>query len=273
MSFSAVVPTGGYAGWTFLKRTQARQEVAFQADPVQKRDEAYFREKIGSVKTAEQLVGDRRLLKVALGAFGLDADINNRAFLRKVLEDGSLSRDALAAKLADKRYLEFSAAFGFGDFAVSRNQIKGFAEKFLPDYRQRQFEVAVGNSSGSMRLALNAEREVKALAAKKTTEDARWYTVMGNTPLRTVFQTAFSLPASFASLDIDRQLGVLKDRAQGIFGDAGVAQFSDPAKLDALLRRYLTQADQGAVSLRGNPAALQLLQPSRGTSGLLSLLV
>jgi hypothetical protein len=209
---------------------------------------------------------------VALGAFGLDADINNRAFLRKVLQDGSLSGTAFAAKLADKRYMELSAAFGFGDFAVSRNQIKGFAEKFLPSYRQRQFEIAVGNTSDSMRLALNAEREVKALAGKKTTEDARWYTVMGNTPLRTVFQTAFSLPSSFASLDIDRQLNVLKDRARRLFGDEGVAQFSDPAKLEALLRRYLTQADQAGGSLQGNASALQMLQPARGGSGLLSIL-
>lgn len=46
--------------------------------PKIRNDEAYFRAKIGSVKTAEQLVSDRRLLKVALGAFGLEADINNR---------------------------------------------------------------------------------------------------------------------------------------------------------------------------------------------------
>ena len=94
MSFSPVVPSGGYAGWTFLKRTQDRQQAALQADPVFKRDEAYFRAKIGSVTSAEQLVSDRRLLKVALGAFGLDADINNKFFLRKVLEDGTLSTDA-----------------------------------------------------------------------------------------------------------------------------------------------------------------------------------
>lgn len=272
MSFVPVVPFGGYAGWAFLKRTQDRQTQAFQADPVLKRDEAYFREKIKSVKTAEQLVSDRRLLKVALGAFGLDADINNKFFLRKVLEDGTLSADALASKLADKRYQEFSAAFGFGDLSVPRTQLADFADKTLTRYKQRQFEIAVGERSESMRLALNAEREVTALAAKTLSDDAKWFTVMGNAPLRAVFQTAFNLPRSFAAVDIDQQLGVFKDRARQFFGDEGIAQFSDPAKRDALLRRYLTLADQGATSLAGQSAAVQLLQSARGASSGLSLL-
>jgi hypothetical protein len=73
-----------------------------------------------------------------------------------------------------------------------------------------------------------------------------------------VFQTAFSLPSSFASLDIDRQLNVLKDRAQRLFGDEGVAQFSDPAKLEALLRRYLTAyiRAQRRVMDRANESAM-----------------
>ena len=66
MSFQPVLPLTGYAGWSFLKRTMARQQVAQQASPMQKQDEAYFREKIGKVKTAEQLVNDRRLLRVSL---------------------------------------------------------------------------------------------------------------------------------------------------------------------------------------------------------------
>lgn len=272
MSFSPIVPSGGYAGWTFLKRTQDRQQAAFQADPVFKRDEAYFRARIGSVTTAEQLVSDRRLLKVALGAYGLDADINNKFFLRKVLEDGTLSADALSSKLADKRYQEFSAAFGFGDFAVPRTRLSDFADKMLTRYGQRQFEIALGARSDSMRLALNAEREIGALAAKTTGEDAKWFTVMGNAPLRAVFQTAFTLPRSFASVDIDQQLAVFKERARQFFGDDTVAQFSDPAKLNALLRRYLTLADQGGAPASGATAALTLLQSARGASGLLSLL-
>ena len=43
MSFQPVLPMSGFAGWSFLKRTMARQQVAQQAVPAQQRDEAYFR--------------------------------------------------------------------------------------------------------------------------------------------------------------------------------------------------------------------------------------
>jgi hypothetical protein len=262
MNFSPVVPFGGYLGWTFLKRTQDRQVQTMQADPVYKRDEAYFRDKIKSVKTAEQLVSDRRLLKVALGAYGLDGDINNRAFLQKVLEGGTLKPEALANKLADKRYLEFSAAFGFGDFSVPSTQLSDFADKILARYKDRQFEIAVGQRSDAMRLALNAGREIKSLAEKNTTEDAKWFTIMGSAPLRKVFETALNLPSSFASVDIDQQIAVFKNRAERAFGSEGVSQFTDPAKREALVRRFLTLAEQGGPQPAGS-AALQLLQAGR----------
>ena len=41
------------------------------------------------MKSAADLVADRRLLKVALGAFGLEGEIDKKAFIRKVLEEGT----------------------------------------------------------------------------------------------------------------------------------------------------------------------------------------
>ena len=151
MIYSPVLPVGGYAGWTFLNRTMAKQTAAFVKSPEIKRDEDYFRANIAKVTTAEQLVKDRRLLKVALGAFGLDADINNKAFIQKVLQDGTLKVGALSNKLADKQYQKFSAAFGFGDFATPRTKLSDFPDKILTAYRARQFEAAVGTQDGDLR--------------------------------------------------------------------------------------------------------------------------
>ena len=65
MSFTPVIPFSGYSGWKFLEKTGAKQKASFEQSAQMKRDEAYFREKIGSVKTAADLVKDRRLLSVA----------------------------------------------------------------------------------------------------------------------------------------------------------------------------------------------------------------
>lgn len=262
MTFQPVIPFGGFAGWAFLKRTMATQQAALQASSTNQRDEAYFREKIGKIETADDLVSDRRLLRVALTAYGLEGDINNKAFIRKVLEDGTLKEGALSGRLANKQYEKFSAAFGFGDFSVPRSQLSDFADKTLALYQARQFESAVGEQNNGFRLALNTERELGSLAAKSGSEDTKWFTVMGNAPLRQTFQTALGLPSSFASIDLDQQLSVLKSRAESLFGDDRISQFTDPDKMTKLVRTYLARSEISNIASPTASAsvALQLLR-------------
>ena len=264
MTYSPVLPLSGYAGWTMLKRTMTAQTNAFAKSPEIVRDTDYFRAKIGSVQTAAQLVNDRRLLKVALGAYGLDSDLDNKAFIRKVLADGTTASAALANKLADKRYAQFAAAFGF-DKAKPATQIKAFAETVIAAYKNREFETAVGDQDEDLRLALNAQREVAALAGKTSSETTKWLTVLGNSPLAKVFQKALGLPGSIAAIDLDQQLGAYQTKAQAVFGNSGISQFSDTTKMDALIKRFLmrSQADQLISQGTGSSVALTLMQQQR----------
>jgi hypothetical protein len=261
MTFSPVLPQTGYAGWAFLKRTMVVQKATLTATAAIKRDEDYFRAKIGAINTAEELVKDKRLLRVALTAFGLEGDVNNTYFIQKVLADGTLTTGALANKLADKQYQKLSAAFGFGDFKTPRNKLSDFADKTLALYETRQFEAAVGNQSTDMRLALNIERELPALAKKAVSADSMWYAVMGNTAMRKVFEQALSLPASFGAVDLDQQLKTLKVKTEAMFGSESVKQFADPAQVEKLVRQFLVRSDEsGATGTTRGAMALQLLQ-------------
>lgn len=275
MSFTPVVPLGGFGGWSFLNRTLESQKAAFEKAPELKRDEDYFREKIGRITTAEALVSDRRLLKVALGAHGLEDDINNRYFIRKVLEDGTLDPKALANRLSNKQYQKLSTTFGFGDLAIPGTQLSDFADRLLSDYRTRQFEVAVGKQNDGMRLALNAQREVPALAATGSSEETKWFTMMGSAPMRQVFERAFSLPTSFGALDLDKQLETFQAKATKAFGSASFSQFSKPDVLEVLVKQFLLRSDLMAGVSANTPGstALQLLQTtSSAASNILSLL-
>lgn len=262
MSFQPVIPFGGFAGWRFLGRTLEVQKTAFDQAPQMARDIDYFSENIGKVTSAEALVADRRLLGVALGAFGLDSDIDNRFFIRKVLEDGTLESDALANRLADKSYLKLSKAFGFGDFDTPNTQLSDFPGKIIEAYKTRQFEIAVGDQNDDMRLALNVQRELGELAQTDAGNDTKWYSVMGSEPLRQVFETALGLPSSFATLDIDHQLDVFRDKAGRVFGDGEIGQFSDPEKMDELVRLFLARSEINGISasLSSGSIALSLLQ-------------
>ncbi|WP_414896774.1 DUF1217 domain-containing protein [Rhodovulum sp. YEN HP10] len=430
MSFQPVLPLTGYAGWRFLERTMERQQEAFNNSPATRKELDYFASNIGKVTSADELVSDYRLLKVALGAFGLQDEIGNKYFIKKVLTEGVDDKGALANKLADKSYYKLAEAFRFissggsaaaieKDFAselslkiegagylavttstggvaytrdaslkrgadgqivtaegytvasvtdasdekiafsgvtipdlaksVSINdkgQVYGYfeeggqglllgrlalssfadeeslavlgadqtteeADATLVDREQayfvateesgkpiagrplqdgfgsfvrgeaveaveaqqafdtetiaaafltRSFEVAVGEQDDSMRLALNIDRELATLSAGDMSEDAKWFSIMGSEPMRAVFDTAFGLPNSFASLDLDRQLDVYKTRAKAMFGEASVVQFSDDAMRDKLIKLYMvrTETNTGAGYSSGQ-IALRLL--------------
>lgn len=262
MSFQPVIPLGGMAGWSFLQRTQDTQKEAFTASPVMQRDIAYFQENISKVETAEQLVEDYQLLKVALGAYGLDDDIGNKFFIQKVLEDGTLDTDDLSNKLSDKRYYEMARDFGFGDYGIPRTRVSDFSDSIIEDYKDRQFEVAVGEQNHDLRLSMTLERDLAEIVEKSTSDEGKWYSVMGNPPLRSVFQTALGLPSSFGTLDLDLQLNMFREKAETYFGDDSISQFSDPEKMEELNRLFLVRSEiaNGGSGMSSGIIALTLLQ-------------
>jgi hypothetical protein len=261
MTFQPVLPLSGPSGWSFLKRTEAAQSAVFARQPVVQRDEAYFREKIGSIRTAEALVNDRRLLRITLEAFGLEADVNAKAFIRKVLEDGTLKTGALANRLTDKRYLELSSAFGFGDFSTPRTVLSDFADGMMTRWKAQRFEMAVGSVDSNMRLAMNARREIVELARSNASENTKWFRILGNEPLWAVMRGALNLPKSFGTLNLDQQVSGLKARAAAVFGNDSVKQFADSAKAETLIQRFLVTASLETGG--GASSALTLLQQSR----------
>ena len=274
MSFTPTIPTGGLAGWRFLERTAESQRAAFDKGAALGREIAYFKEKIGTVSSAEALVKDRRLLTVALGAFGLDGEIDKKFFVRKVLEGGTDDPRSMANRLSDPNYRKLAAAFGFGNAGGGQNAKAGFAEAIVEQYKIRKFESAVGEVNNSMRLAMNFRREIGSLAAGSS-DNTFWYGVLGSKPLREVVQTALGLPKEFARIDVDRQKDTIRQRMGSAFGDGSAAFFKEPANVEKVITRFLARAQiaEMASGAAATSPALQLLQGAGGdSSGLFNLL-
>lgn len=262
MNFTPVIPLGGLAGWQFLQRTEETQRQTFSNSAQVKRDLDYFRENIGKIDTAEQLVKDYRLLNVALGAFGLGDDIGNKFFIRKVLDDGTLDPDALGNKLADKRYLAMSKAFGFGDFDTPNTKLSTFPDEIAAKFKDRSFEAAVGQSNDNMRLALNARRELAELAARPSSATTKWFTVLGTPALRTVVEGALNLPNTFARIPLDQQLTEIQDRAESVLGSSDPSVFANEETLSNVIDRFLINAsitNNSFAATSGAATALILL--------------
>ncbi len=247
MSFQPVIPIGGYSGWRFLQRTSDQQRAVHANDAQTQREISHFKSNISNLTSAEDLVSDRTSLKVALGAFGLDDDLDNRFFIRKILEEGTTETGALATRLADQRYRNLSDAFGYGPLSLPGALVDDFAADIAQNYLERKFEADVGDQDADLRLALNLNRELPELASSGSSADTQWFSIMGQPPLRKVFETAFGLPSSFASLDLDQQLGEFRDRAQAYFGSSEITQFSEPEALEDLTRLFLVRAQASQI--------------------------
>lgn len=268
MPFSPAIPLTGLAGFRFLEQTQDRQRALFDRSPDLQREIDYFLDKATDITSAEELVGDRRALAVVLGAFGLDDDINKGAFIRKVLEEGTLDQRAFANRLVEPAYREMSAFLGFGDtggLLVFENTRLNLVDRF----RERQFELAVGEVDLDMRLALNFRREAGEIAASSSTGNTGWLRMLGSPPLRQVLESALFLPSEFALIDLDQQIDEIADRAERIFGIEDPTDLQDDAVVDAMVDRFLVrqQALNGAVSAttRGSVALSLLSAGNLGT--------
>ncbi len=265
MSFTPTIPTTGLAGWAFLTLTQARQEASFAASPQIDRAARHFAEALPRIETADALVSDRQALRVALGAFGLQDDLDNRAFIRRVIEDGTEERGALANRLSDKRYLALAQAFAHLAKGATDPPPADLADRLVGQFKTRAFEVAVGQQDETMRLAMNLQRELPALEAQFGSDTGRWFGVLGNPPLRQVLETALGLPREFGALDIDEQVKRMRAATQARFGTSNIATLAEPEMLEKITRRFLvmSQIRESASVMSGAATALTLLQSVR----------
>lgn len=261
MTFQPIVIGGGLSGWQFLKATQARQQISFESSARLTRDAEHFRNNINNITTAEQLVEDRQLLRVALSAFGLEADIDNRFFIKTILQQGTTDPTALANRLTDERYKSLAKTFGFDGLFRPRTQNSSFADEVLAKFRTQSFQVAVGQANESFRLALNFETGLEEVATASSSADSAWFRVMGTPPLRKVLETALALPTGFGQLDIDKQLDVFRDKMQARFGVSEIAEIADPEVTEKVVRNFLLQTElQQSANTLPSAVALTLVK-------------
>ncbi len=236
----------GLLGWKIVQRTEARQIETVARDPVVQRSVTYFRENIARAAKAEELVKDYRLLSTALSAFGLEADLPNKAFIQKVLESDTSDKSSLVNRLADKRYLRLAEAFGYGADKPAKNLADTVGTAFV----QREFERRIGESDENLRLGLNARRELQQLAGRDSSDRTLWFEVIGNAPLRKVFQGAFGFSASYGRLPIDRQLEEYTKASERLLGTSSFKDMSSPETVDKLIRTFMARSQ-----LEANPVA------------------
>lgn len=256
MTYNVQVGTGGYLGWKLLERTSETQRAVFENTQQIQKSRDYFAEKLPAVKTADELVSDYKLISVALRAFGLDADIGNKAFIKKILEADPNDDSSIVNKLTDKRYLNLNKALALNTVKVDDGGMT--VDQITDLYVSRSFEKNIGERYPEIEIALNAKRELPALAASSSSDTTKWYQIISSKSLRATFEGAFGLSSTFSTMPVERQATELKARFERLTGSS-ISEVSDTG-IEKLIKSYLIRSQFSASTTTPYSAALTILR-------------
>ncbi len=235
-----------------LLQTRDKQFAAFGKQPNIKTDIAYFRDNAPKIATIEEFFADRRLMTVALSAYGLDDELQYMGRIRKVMSESVSDKKALANKLIDPRFKALATAFAFGDFGTANLALNSFVDKVIDKFKTNEFEKFLGQRNPALREAEYFRRNIGAIE--------NTFNILGDNVLRSVVTTALGLPLEIALQSVDTQKGLIDRRVD-------IADFKDPEFVDKFIRRFLILKDTkdfearlGYSASAPNAFALQLFQ-------------
>ena len=206
----------------------ARYQKNEAAKPAVKTATAYYQANIGNVKTISQFVGNYRLLSYALQAYGLGDQINNKALITQVLQQGTTSSKALANTLPNGNWKAFANAFNFSATGTAAPSSSASVTTTTSDYVEQQLETDQGSSNVGVGLALYFAR-----VAPTVTNSLQ---ILADPNLLEVVQTIFNIPAAANASQIDQQATEIQKLMP-------VADLQNPAKLKNLVERFTAQYD------------------------------
>lgn len=218
---------------------------AFEAQPTVARDVKTFEEKIGEIKSVDDLMKNRSVLTMVLSAFQLETEIDKPAMVQKILTEDPSEEDSLVNKLSETRWMKLaSALYGLNsdpDFFKDQSNI----DAIMTGYKTNEFEKYEGERAEGVREALYFNR--LAGGVEKLSQ------VMADKTLMHVVRVGLGLPESFQSLDFSQQKARLEKQID-------IEDFKDPEKIEKMVQRFLVYTEINNSDPASNPM-LSLFQP------------
>ncbi|RLQ89590.1 DUF1217 domain-containing protein [Notoacmeibacter ruber] len=217
-----------YAAYQLTTQNIDRSLGIVKNDPMVGRETEYYLENIGNIKSAEEFVNDGRIFQYAMKAFGLEDMNYAKAFMRKVLEEGTDDKTAFANRLADNRYIEFAETFNFARYGETATTFTRAQQGTVDLYMRQTLEENEGEKNEAVRLAMYFERKAPDLQSVTG--------ILADSALSTVVRTILGMPEATATLNIDKQIEMLEGRID-------IADFQDPDKLAGMIERFSAMWD------------------------------
>jgi hypothetical protein len=218
-------------------------------NPVLQQQTDDYLKQIVDVKSIDDLLDNDAVYTYAMKAFGLDAKLGDKDFMRKILEGGVSDPNSFANQQTDKNYAAFAAAF---DFAAHGEETTTFSvpeQGTVDQYVRQTMEDEQGAQNQGVQLALYFQRKASSITSA--------YDILADKALAKVVRTALRLPDSTAMLDIDKQASMIEDKLD-------IKDFQDPAKLGDFLKRFtsLYDIDNPDTAQQDSPMSVLFSQPT-----------
>ncbi len=218
-------------------------------NPVLQQQTQDYLKQVVDVKSIDDFLNNDTVYTYAMKAFGLDAKLGDKTFMRKILEGGVSDPNSFANQQTDKNYAAFAAAF---DFAAHGDEATTYSvpeEGTVDAYMRQTMEDEAGAQNPGVQLALYFQRKASSITSA--------YDILADKALAKVVRTALRLPDSTAMLDIDKQASMIESKLN-------VEDFQDPAKLGDFLKRFtsLYDIDNPSATQQSSPTAILFSQPT-----------
>jgi hypothetical protein len=222
-------------------------------DPLlQQQTDAYLKDVV-NVKSIDDFLNDDSVYTYAMKAFGLDAKIGDKDFMRKILEGGVTDPNSFANQQTNKNYAAFAAAFDFAGHGEDATTYSVPEQGTVDAYVRQTMEDEQGSQNQGVQLALYFQRKASSITSA--------YDILADKALAKVVRTALRLPDSTAALDIDKQASMIEDKLN-------IEDFQDPTKLGDFLKRFTSLYDVDNPSATQQDAPLSVLFSQPTTQGI-----
>lgn len=217
-----------------------------------KAEVAYYRQKMETLETVDQLLADRRLLDFMLVSERIDPKSVKTDYLKKIFKSDLKDPKSFANTEKDARFRSLAGSFNFD----TKGNVVAKAEKGVQNtrslmetrdkYVRQTMEERVGQESSGVRLALYFKRMAAGISTP--------YDILADKALAEFTRTALGIPGETAAIKIDTQAKMIEKRLK-------MRDLQDPQKVEKLISRFLSRfeannskSDTG-LSLLGNSTA------------------
>lgn len=191
---------------------------------------SYYREKMETLETVDQLLADRRLLDFMLVAQRIDPKSVTTDYLKKIFKSDLKDPKSFANTEKDTRFRALAGSFNFdakGNIRATTGQTIQNNRSLMEtrdNYVRQTLEERAGEENSGVRLALYFKRMAGGISNP--------YDILADNALAEFTRTALGMPAETANSKIDVQAKMIEKRLK-------MKDLQDPAKVEKLVSRFL----------------------------------